>query len=64
MFDSQLSMFDAGPAPLTERVVPEEALAWLDENLVRQEALATTTAEVTTWLDRVRAASRVENQAA
>ncbi|WP_083148842.1 13E12 repeat family protein, partial [Mycobacterium intermedium] len=39
-------------------------MAWLDENLVRQEALATTTAEVTTWLDRVRAASRVENQAA
>ncbi|WP_460688027.1 DUF222 domain-containing protein, partial [Mycobacterium bourgelatii] len=69
MFDSQLSMFD-DPRPatsrgrLSERVVPEEALAWLDESLVRREALLSTTAETTKWLDRVRAAARVENQAA
>ncbi|WP_460688058.1 DUF222 domain-containing protein, partial [Mycobacterium bourgelatii] len=65
MSDSQLSMFDdPRPATLTERVVPQEALAWLDESLVRREALLSTTAETTKWLDRVRAAARVENQAA
>ncbi|WP_415624227.1 hypothetical protein, partial [Mycobacterium intermedium] len=64
MFDSQLSMFDPEPATpdaaLSERVVPEEALAWLDENLTRREALTNTTAETTRWLDRTRAAARIE----
>ncbi|OPE45194.1 hypothetical protein, partial [Mycobacterium intermedium] len=65
---AQLSMFDPEPATsdaaLSERVVPEEALAWLDENLTRREALTNTTAETTRWLDRTRAAARIENQAA
>ncbi|WP_428842050.1 HNH endonuclease signature motif containing protein, partial [Mycobacterium intermedium] len=36
----------------------------MDENLTRREALTNTTAETTRWLDRTRAAARIENQAA